>query len=51
MIKAIADGKVKITPEVMVSGGGSGGGVTDGLLAMVMGQMTGVVTKPRSDAE
>ncbi len=47
VVKAIADGKVKITPEVMVNGGGQGADVTGGLLALVMGQMSGAV-KPRS---
>jgi regulator of protease activity HflC (stomatin/prohibitin superfamily) len=42
VIKAIADGKVKITPEILVSGGADG--PSQGLLALVMGQLGGVIT-------
>lgn len=41
VIKAIADGKVKVTPEVMVSGAADGS--RQGLLALVMGQLSGVI--------
>jgi uncharacterized membrane protein YqiK len=45
VIRAIADGHVKITPDVLVSGGADG--PSQGLLALVMGQLSGVV-KPGS---
>lgn len=44
VIKAIADGNVKVTPEILV--GGASDGANQGLLALVMGQLTGVI---RSD--
>jgi uncharacterized membrane protein YqiK len=48
VIKAIADGHVKVTPEILVSGGGADGSA-QGLLALVMGQMTGVLKPPTRD--
>lgn len=48
VIKAIADGHVKVTPEVLVSGGGADGS-SQGLLALVMGQMTGALKPPVRD--
>lgn len=41
VIKALADGNVKITPEVLVSGGDNGAG--NGLMALIMGQLTGTI--------
>jgi uncharacterized membrane protein YqiK len=48
VIRAIADGKVKITPEVLVSGGTDG--PSQGLLALVMGQLSGVI-RPTASGE
>ena len=48
VIKAIADGHVKVTPEVMVSGAGADGS-SQGLLALVMGQMSGARKPPAHD--
>jgi uncharacterized membrane protein YqiK len=48
VIKAIADGKVKVTPEILVNGGGDGS--SQGLLSLVMGQLTGVI-KPSAPGE
>lgn len=46
VIKAIADGHVKVTPEILVSGGVGGDNTSQGLLAMVMGQMSGALKPP-----
>jgi regulator of protease activity HflC (stomatin/prohibitin superfamily) len=43
VIKAIADGNVKITPEVLVSGSGEGGS-SQGLMALLLGQLSGSLT-------
>ena len=42
VIKAIADGHVKVTPEVMVNGSGSDGS-SQGLMALIMGQLSGAI--------
>jgi uncharacterized membrane protein YqiK len=48
VIKAIADGNVKVTPEILVNGGGADGS-SQGLLALVMGQMSGALKPPARD--
>jgi len=42
VIKAIADGNVKVTPEVLVRGSGSDGS-SQGLMALSMGQLSSVI--------
>lgn len=48
VIKAIADGKVKITPEVLVSG--ENNGASNGLTALILGQLAGVNVSKNSPA-
>ena len=45
VIKAIADGNVKITPEVLVSGSDEGGS-SQGLMALILGQLSGSLRSP-----
>jgi uncharacterized membrane protein YqiK len=43
VVKAIADGKVQIMPQILVVG--SGGGSLDGLAATLMSKLSGVASK------
>ena len=42
VVKEIADGKVKITPEILITGGNGGNSSVEGLIAVqLMNQLSG----------